>query len=216
MVYFVFTALLPSATFPTQLRQAVAAIEHLMSTGVSPQNIQIAGDSAGANLALQLIFHILHPLQGIHPLSLPSRIGGIYLMSPWIGTTGKEGSMGSNDGKDVIACKSINDWGQTFLNGVPHSQMPYVAASRAPASWFKAVDTTVERILITVGSTECMRDSIEEFAMHICNVHEGAMFWMQENGVHNDLYFDFFSKEAKLGTMTAQILEWFVIGFSEG
>jgi hypothetical protein len=127
-------------------------------------------------------------------------------MSPWIGTTGKEGSMGSNDGKDVIACKSINDWGQTFLNGIPHSQIPYVAASRAPALWFEAMDTIVEHVLITVGSTECTRDSIEEFLMHICNVHEGAMFWMQENGVHNDPYFDLFSKEVKLGMMMTQIL----------
>jgi hypothetical protein len=136
-------------------------------------------------------------------------------MSPWIATIGQEGSMTSNDGKDVVTCKSINDWGQQFLDGVPHSQLSYVAASRAPASWFRAIDTTMERVLITVGSAECMRDSIEEFAMHICNIHEGATFWMQENGVHNDPYFDFFTRGAKLGKMTTEILEWFATGFNE-
>jgi hypothetical protein len=76
------------------------------------------------------------------------------------------------------------------------------------------MDTVVERVLITAGSSECLRDPIEEFAKQICSVHDGAVFWMQENGVHNDPYFDFLTKEAKLGKMTPQILEWFATGFN--
>jgi hypothetical protein len=58
-----------------------------------------------------------------------------------------------------------------------------------------------------------LRDPIEVFTKQICSFHDGAMFWEQENGVHNDPYLDFFTKEAKLGKMTPQILEWFTDGF---
>lgn len=207
--------LVPSATFPTQLQQAVVAIEHLLSTGVQPENIQIAGDSAGGNLAIQLISHILHPVVGVRPLKLPSRIRGIYLMSPWVQLTGTEGTLTSNDDSDIIGTKCINIWGKDVLEGVPDSWLPYVEASRAPEFWFKGVDTVVERILITTGSAECFKDSIESFAKQICSVHGRATFWIQENGVHNDPFFDFLTKEAKLGRMTPQILEWFATGFDE-
>ncbi|KAF8220915.1 alpha/beta-hydrolase [Tricholoma matsutake] len=207
--------LIPSATFPIQLKQAVAAIEHLLSTGVQPQNIQIVGDSAGANLAIQLISHLLHPVRGIRPLNLPFRIRGIYLMSPWVKLQGTEGSITSNDDCDVMGSKCISAWGKEVLEGVPDSWLPYVEATRAPDSWFKSVDTVVERMLITAGSVECCRDSIETFAKQICSVHDGATFWIQENGVHNDPFLDFFTKEVKLGRMTPDILEWFAAGFDE-
>ncbi|KAF8228020.1 alpha/beta-hydrolase [Tricholoma matsutake] len=207
--------LVPSATFPTQLEQAVVAIEHLLSTGVQPQNIQIAGDSAGGNLAIQLISHILHPVLGVRPLKLPSRIRGIFLMSPWVKLQGTEGNLTSNDGSDILSIKANNIHGKAVLEGVPDSWLPYVEASRVPDSWFKGVNTVVERMLVTAGSFECGRDSIEAFANQICSVHDGATFWIQENGVHNDPFFDFFTKEAKLGRMTPQILEWFATGFGE-
>ncbi|KAJ7257170.1 Alpha/Beta hydrolase protein [Mycena haematopus] len=47
-------SLAPAATFPTPLNQACLGLKFLFSTGVEPKNLQIAGDSAGANLALQL------------------------------------------------------------------------------------------------------------------------------------------------------------------
>ncbi|TFK59721.1 hypothetical protein BDN72DRAFT_965955, partial [Pluteus cervinus] len=42
--------LVPNAVFPTPLQQAVRALEHLQTCGIQPQNLQLAGDSAGGNL----------------------------------------------------------------------------------------------------------------------------------------------------------------------
>jgi acetyl esterase/lipase len=206
-------ALVPSATFPTQLQQAVVAIEHLVSTGVQPQNMLITGDSAGGNLVLQVISHILHPLDGVRPLKLSSPFRGIYLMSPWVTLTGTEGSLTSNDGSDIIGPKCMNYWGRQVLEGVPMSYLPYIEPSQAPETWFKSMNTVVDRVLITAGSAECLRDPIEVFAKQICRGHDGATFWMQENGVHIDPFFDFFVKKVKLGTLTPSILEWFATGF---
>jgi acetyl esterase/lipase len=208
-------ALVPSASFPTPLKQTVAAIEHLVSTGVQPPNLYITGDSAGANLVLQVISHILHPLEGVRPLRLPSRIGGIFLMSPWVKLSGTDGSMAFNDDSDIIGPLCVNYWGKQVLLGIPDSQLPYIEASRAPDSWFKAMDTVVERVLITAGSAECLCDSIEVFAQKICDYHSGATFLMQEHGVHDDPYLDFLTKETKKGTLMIPILEWFTTGFSK-
>jgi len=205
--------LVPSGTFPTQLKQATLALEHLISSGARPQNIQIVGDSAGGNLILQLISHILHPLEGIPRTNLSSPIRGAYLMSPWVSLTGDAGSMTSNDDNDIIGTKCINEWGHQVLEGVPDSQLPYIYPNKAPESWFKGIDTVVDRVLITAGSAECLRDPIEVFAKQIGSLHSGADFLMQQNGVHNDPYFDFFTKEKKLGKLTPQILGWLARGF---
>jgi acetyl esterase/lipase len=206
-------ALVPSATFPTQLSQAIVAIEHLISTGVQPQNIQIVGDSAGANLILQVISHMLHPLEGVRPLKLSSPIRGVYLVSPWIALNGTEGSMTLNDDSDAISLKSFNDWGSQILKGVPESQLPYLEAIRAPTSWFKSMDTVVERVLITAGSAECLRDPIEEFAKRIASVHDGTTFLMQKYGVHHEPYFELTNKK-KFEKLTPQIVEWLATGFN--
>ena len=45
--------LAPGAIYPRQLQQAVALVDHVLNTlHVSPSNIVITGDSAGANLCI--------------------------------------------------------------------------------------------------------------------------------------------------------------------
>ena len=121
--------------------------------------------------------------------------------------------MTANDASDIIGPKCINIWASEVLEGVSDSQLPYLEPSSAPDSWFKSVDTVVERVLITAGSAECLRDSIEVFAKQICSIHDGATFRMLENGVHNEPYFEFICKKVEFWNITPQILEWFATGF---
>ena len=134
-------------------------------------------------------------------------------MSPWAALTGTEGSMTSNEGSDIIGTKCLNDWGRQILEGLPVSYLPYIEPIRAPETWFKSMNIAVDRVLITAGSAECLRDPIEVLAKQICHDHDGATFWMQENGVHIDPFLDFFLEKVKIGTLTQSILEWFATGF---
>lgn len=213
---FLDYTLIPCGTFPTPLKQLVIAIEHLISSGIQPQSIQIVGDFAGANLALQLFSHILHPLEGIPRVNLTSRIRGVYLMSPWVLLTGTEGSMSSNDDSDMMGTRILNEWGRKVLEGVPDSQLTYVEPLRAPESWFRGIDSVVERMFLTAGSMECMRDPIEALAGRICSLHDGANLFVQEDGVQADPYLDFMTgKVKKPGKFTSLILEWLAAGFGE-
>lgn len=214
-MYVYTTALVPTATFPTPLKQAVLALEHLISTGVSPENIQITGDSAGANLALQLISHILHPLNGVPRVELSAPLRGAYLMSPWISLSGQGGSLVSEDDNDIIGTKCIAEWSELVLDGIPDSQRPYIEAIKAPEAWFKNAKTVVDRVLITAGDAECLKDEIIVFADHFCRDHDGARFVMQKHGVHNDPYLDFLTMEAKVGELTPIIWDWLADGFKQ-
>lgn len=66
---------LPEHVFPAALEDAIDAWRYLMAQGCDPRYVVIAGDSAGANLALGLMLWLRD--QGE---ALP---GGAVLMSPW-------------------------------------------------------------------------------------------------------------------------------------
>ncbi|PHH66382.1 hypothetical protein CDD81_7437 [Ophiocordyceps australis] len=76
-------SLSPGAKFPVQLRQAAAGLGALLDAGFSPRNIVFGGDSAGGNMALQLMSHLLHPVDAAaRRFSLAEPLAGVFLVSP--------------------------------------------------------------------------------------------------------------------------------------
>lgn len=208
--------MIPNVKFPTQVTQAAAAIEYLLTMGVQPKDIQIVGDSAGANLALALLSHAIHPLDGVARFTLPSPIGGFYAMSPWVSLTGDTGSHSTNDGNDIMSAKTFAYTGRKVLAGVPESQLPYLEPGKTSDSWFAGIDQLIGRILITAGSNECLRDDIMKFAKQLTAHHGRVMFIMQDNGVHTDPFYDFLIPgEKNICSLTSRILEWLAEGFHE-
>ncbi|KAG6848290.1 hypothetical protein H0H93_001481 [Arthromyces matolae] len=211
-VILYFHALVPTARFPVQLKQAVLAVQHLIAEGVEPKNLQLTGDSAGANLILALFSHALHPVPNVPRLELSGPIRGAYLLSPWLAVT-KEGSMTTNDDSDIIGTDVLLYWGNTVLRAVPDKYSPYMEASTAPKDWFAKLSDVVERVLITAGDAECLRDSIVTFADRLRGEHPKVDFVLQKYGVHDDPYFDFYWPEKKQGELTPVILDFFASGF---
>lgn len=75
--------LLPNNPFPAELGEVQASISTLLRLGAKAQNITLASASAGGNLVLQLLAHVLHPLPSVSPIP-EVRFRGVFLMSPWI------------------------------------------------------------------------------------------------------------------------------------
>ena len=67
--------LAPEHPFPAAIEDAVAGYRHLLSDGVSPDRIVIAGDSAGGGLTLATLFQL-------RDLGLPLPASAV-LISPW-------------------------------------------------------------------------------------------------------------------------------------
>jgi len=213
---FNYLALVPAATFPTQLTQIVLAVQHLLSTGLAPHNIQLLGDSAGGNLIVQLISHILHPVAGVPILSVASPLGGVLLLSPWVYLFPKaEGSIVTSK-KDLFSIPASMHLGSFVRECTPESGYLYLDQLNAPEGWFDDIAKVASQMLITAGEDESLRDTITVFAKKICEVHPKATYLLQENGIHNDPMFDFVVPEPKtIGSLTPKMVDWLASGWSD-
>ncbi|KAF7321032.1 DRMBL domain-containing protein [Mycena chlorophos] len=194
--------LAPDAAFPSPLRQARLALNFLLGSGVQPSNLQVVGDSAGANLVIQLISQALHPLGSVPRISLVSPLRGAVLISPWVSLASSSQSDINNDGLDYVPSRTAATLGAVVLKNVPADQLPFAEAVRAPQDWFSGAETVFERVLITAGSAEILWDDILAFAEAFKKHHREAKLVTQPNGLHDDVFLDFLVGEKKLGMLT--------------
>jgi acetyl esterase/lipase len=130
----------PEGQYPVQLRQGVESLVWLLSVGgKKPENVSyvpklkdydivadfhvqvfIGGDSAGGNLALAILSHILHP----HPkfgdelrVKLSAPLAGAVLTSPWVKFPTDDPSAKRNAGSDFVCVPAAHRWAVAF-NGM--------------------------------------------------------------------------------------------------
>ncbi|KAJ7042809.1 Alpha/Beta hydrolase protein [Mycena alexandri] len=213
MVLFSYS-LSPTAGFPTPLKQMQLGLNFLSNAGVKPQNLQLVGDSAGANLLLQVLSHILHPRSDVPEIRLGAPLRGVLLISPWTNLSADSKSHTENDGRDFLSKAPITLWGAQILADVPEADIAYVETVRAPDGWFQGVDAVVERVLVTAGGAELLRDDVVVVGEVLKKHHPKTELVIQKNGLHEDMYLDFAAGEKKLGSLTPLIVEWLAAGFS--
>jgi acetyl esterase/lipase len=146
--------------YPTQLRQAISLLDHIINTeNISPSNITLMGNSAGANLLLAVLLHLSHPNPDVSPLNLKDgeKFAAAVAISPWCNMDTSAKSMTTNAEKDVIAASALEYWGGNFLGGRPLD--PWNSPLQAPADWW--TDLKVGEILMMYGEDEIMKDDTE-------------------------------------------------------
>ncbi|KAF9481609.1 alpha/beta-hydrolase [Pholiota conissans] len=207
--------LIPDRTFPTQLKQAVLAIQHVLDSGVKPENIQLAGDSAGGLLIHQVLSHMLHPVEGVPALNLDTPLAGAFMMSPWtrLRDPQRKYNYRTDNKGDFLTAKVVNYWGQTVMEGVPESATPYLEANEAPESWLDGLPKCTRRILITAGNVEVLRDEIIKYSRTVEKHLKDTTTIVQENGVHIDPIADFLVNDSS-APLTSDILGWLDASFS--
>ena len=172
-------------------------MQYLVDNGVRPSNIYLVGDSAGGNLILQVLAHALHPIPSVPRLKLSEPLAGAYLMSPWVALASipddPDSSMITNDDCDMIGPDALFYWASRVLDAdlVANEAIPYLEPLRASRDWFTDVAAVVDRVLISAGDKECLRDVIIRFGQALCSVHPRARLIVQEHGVHDDPQMDF-------------------------
>jgi monoterpene epsilon-lactone hydrolase len=145
--------LAPEHPYPAALDDAERAYEWLLSLGIPPKAIAVAGDSAGGGLTLALLMRLRD--QGT---ALPACA---VLFSPWTDLAGTGASRQLNDGKDAM-----------FR---PENVPAFAACYAPPAAWRDAGVSPVYGRLdglpplhFQVGSQELLRDDA-------VRVHEGVL-----------------------------------------
>lgn len=102
--------LAPEHPHPAPLEDCTAAYKWLLSTGITPKNIVIAGDSAGGNLTLTTLVKLRND-----KVPLPA---GAVCLSPLTDHTGSSDSFWKNAVTDpLLADTGLFWWGPAYLAG---------------------------------------------------------------------------------------------------
>jgi acetyl esterase/lipase len=156
--------LAPEHTYPTQLKQAVELLRYLVET--EGRDLVMGGDSAGGNLTLGVLSHLVHPHPEIQPLQLPSKIHAAMLISPWASLTQTNTpAFVTNAERDMFDARTLNRWSTAFLGSTsPFAGDFYSEPVLASPEWWIPVADVVGEVLIWAGDNEILKDGILAFA----------------------------------------------------
>ncbi|KAK0491659.1 Alpha/Beta hydrolase protein [Armillaria novae-zelandiae] len=204
--------LLPNAVFPSRLREATDGFNHLRAAGVLPENIILGGDSAGGNLALQLLSHILHPMPSIEVVRA-TRLRGLLLLSPFVGAQRTSemplSQLEALHKRDFLPAEFHSEVCLTFLKDVPKDGIAYADGLAAPEEWFKPSDEAVGRILVTTGEWDFLEENTRLFyERHLKPLHRDVKLVVEKDGEHVSPLLDFVLKGDVKSTLTPLIVEW--------
>lgn len=184
-VLFLAYTLTPEAVYPTQMAEGAAALSHLINVlGKSPSDMFIAGDSAGGNLVLSMLSHLLHPHPDVQVVKLARPLRGALFISPWVSFRTDFDSYTRNKDTDIVD-PSIRRWAAMFLNksgSNPESDPGPVAgdayndALSNDSTWWQGMHRVVSDVLDWSGGDEVLVDPIREFDQRFL---EG---WIQGGG----------------------------------
>jgi len=159
--FFLEYTLVPYATYPVQIHESIEAVQYVLNDlGRSPSDVTLSGDSAGGNLCLAILSHIMHPLSNLPALQIDKPLKALVIIAPWVSFDIEQPSGKRNAYKDIFKVEMGTKWGTDYLGGKKTS--PYAEALFAPAKWWK--DAKVEQMLVVAGANEILVDPISLWA----------------------------------------------------
>ncbi|KAI7760929.1 hypothetical protein LZL87_012082 [Fusarium oxysporum] len=159
--------LAPGGKYPDQLRQATAALGHLLKSGVSPSDLIVGGDSAGGNLTAQLAYHLLHPHPAVPEVKVQSPLAGIFLVSPWLSDRTDTGSFKNYGNVDMLFAgllqrTSVHSFHSEDLKPKVNEAHSCLAVD-GDLSWLSDLSVITSALYVTAGRREVFCDAIVEF-----------------------------------------------------
>ncbi|KAF1961787.1 alpha/beta hydrolase fold protein [Byssothecium circinans] len=184
-------SLAPGKPYPHQLKQAVALMSHLINeAGKKPENIILVGDSAGANLILGVISHLLHPHPdpSIPPLHMDTPLKGALLVSPWTNFNPAAASYTTNRKKDFVNRYILAKWGRYYMGTA--SSDAYNQPGTATDKWWQGIDAKVRDVAITAGGNEVMFDDTRTFSETLKKSFPGLEVQIMKEETHDQIFMD--------------------------
>ncbi|KAK2047181.1 alpha/beta-hydrolase [Colletotrichum somersetense] len=208
--------LVPEARYPTQLRQAIAALNQLILSGIEPRDLIIGGDSAGGNLACSVIRHICHPCHlEIPALRLETRLAGVFLASPWLTSKTTGPSFKENNYVDMVTGKSITRGTIEFLhprfpvrNKSDESDLGMAMPMDGDLAWVDDISMATASLYITAGQQEALRDDIRSFSEHVsCGNNDlDLLLELSEHEAHDFILLE--GQTGRVGDATIRMRNW--------
>lgn len=196
--------LTPEAKYPTQLAQAVAALDLLLKTR-KPSQIIVGGDSAGGNLTFALIAHLHQPHPSLKALPVESsdQLAAAFGISPRVLNTTNSPSFTRNNGKDIISKQSVEQITENWKPDVDH-----VWAAPATGKFWK--DIKAKKVLLVVGEDEVYVDDVVDFAADLgAEVGRSDRQYKVCEGEYHDQWIMDMQMGIHDGIMTETMRTWF-------
>ncbi|KAK3686902.1 hypothetical protein LTR37_019344 [Vermiconidia calcicola] len=182
--------LAPHGQYPVQLQQAAESLTWLLeSQEKRPSDIIIGGDSAGGNMALMLMSHLVHPHSSVSSsINLSEPLAGALLISPWAKFATDDDSVRRNQNSDMVTPEAAHRWSSLFLgsSALDNYNQPILA----DAAWFNGLDRKVGDILVWGGGGEVLIDSIEAVTKILKEAHPKTELVVESNAAHEDFILD--------------------------
>jgi acetyl esterase/lipase len=144
----------------------------------------IGGDSAGGNLSLAILSHLMHPHPDVQSLPGKTKLGAAMLVSPWAAFSQTRPSWSSNVKSDALDKPTIRTWEGNFMGSAKSDS--YTEAAEAPADWWKGLSSVVSEISILAGEKEIIRDDVRALSENI-KVHNPAVEYFEAKGEAHDV-----------------------------
>ncbi|KAF5133534.1 Esterase [Metarhizium anisopliae] len=164
--------LCPEALYPVQLRQAVAALARLLDYGIRPRDIIVGGDSAGGNLAAQLISHLCEAVPLIPTIVLDEPLAGMFLVSPRLSNKTTDESFVQNAWIDMISAETVAKSNMYYLGLSAVTDCPAKSQMAAfpidrDLAYMCRMPLVVKAVYLTVGNEEVLRDQVIRYASEV-------------------------------------------------
>ena len=138
----------PNNPFPTPLNDCLRAYDALVASGVDPERIVVAGDSAGGNLTVALV-QALRQRGSVLPRA-------VCLISPWVDLTFAGSSIHTNRRTDYLRPELLRMFADGYLQGHDPTD-PMVSPVFADFRGFPPM-------LVQVGSDELLLSEVRTLA----------------------------------------------------
>lgn len=156
--------LVPDASFPTQLEEAIAGYEHVLSTVGDPNRICVSGDSAGAAIVLSSLLHLanisrhLEKMDGTGTWRL-TKPGMAVLISPWVTlVSGRH----HNTASDYLDARNLHQYARQYAGEKVSVNDPLLSPGNCrDISWWKSAVPS-KGMFIVYGAEEVFAPEIAD------------------------------------------------------
>lgn len=158
--------LAPGRRYPRQHQQAVELLRYTTKVlKKAPENIMLAGDSAGANMTLGVLSHLMTTHPSIDALKLSGPLAGALISSPVAVLNTKNARFRSQEAQDPAGGDTIQVWLDNFLGSSQPDAWNQPLTN--DATWWSGLSGVVHEVLMTVAAVEMMAEDTINLASKI-------------------------------------------------
>ncbi|KAL7894949.1 Alpha/Beta hydrolase protein [Trichoderma sp. SZMC 28014] len=216
-VAFLQYALGPTWRLPAQLRGAAAALSKILDAGFRAKDIIVGGDSAGANLTVQLLHHLVDPNAEIARIVLQEPLSAAVLISPWLSTDYSAASYPSvreNGRYDMVDVDTLR-WlhvDAPYRQGAgtdKEGQDSWAKPMEWEGPWLSKLGSVVGKIHFTAGDREALADQGKLMAKTLTAMQTGVEVTLESYPKSAHCFLILEGLFGDIGPETIKMKQWF-------